>query len=251
MKAYVLLREQVHYRRQAFASGLSACGFQVDYTPPVRPNPEDLLVVWNRYGGGERTAQAFERAGARVLVAENGYLGKDWLGETWYAVALSQHNGAGKWPAGPDSRWDSLGVELAPMREGGEVVLLPQRGIGPPGVAMPREWTDQTYTRLRARGIKARVRAHPGQNKCVPLEQDLERAGAVVTWGSGAALKALVMGIPVFYDFPQWIGAPACARFDEGMVPATDCRLAMFRRLIWAQWRLRELADGTAFRHLL
>ena len=31
----------------------------------------------------------------------------------------------------------------------------------------------------------------------------------MATWGSGAALKALMLGVPVFYDFPKWIGAPA------------------------------------------
>jgi hypothetical protein len=251
LKAYVALREQVHYRRAAFSSGLSAVGYAVSYVLPCRPNPEDVLVIWNRYGGGERAALTFEKAGAKVLVAENGYLGKDWLDDTWYAIAHGQHNGAGRWPTGGPERWDSLGVELAPMRGGSEVVLLPQRGIGPAGVAMPRDWTDRTYARLRGRGLRVRVRQHPGTRECVPLERDLGKASAVVTWGSGAALKALVMGVPVFYDFPQWIGGPAASRFTDDLTPCVDARLEMFRRLAYAQWRIGEIADGTAFRHLL
>ena len=76
----------------------------------------------------------------------------------------------------------------------------------------------------------------------MPLEDDLAKACKVVTWGSGAAIKALMMGIRVESHMPNWIGEQD--NTDEG-------RLAMFRRLAWANWRLSEIESGQAFRWLL
>ena len=243
MRAWLALRDGVHYRREAFVAGLEAIGFSVCLGLPRRPAKGDVLVIWNRYGQFNRMAAAFEFDGLPVLVAENGYLGNEFAGERWYAISRSQHNGRGDWRPGGSERWDQLGVDLAPWRAGGgEVVVLPQRGIGAPGVAMPLDWPAKVQARLRKQGVRFRVRPHPGQGKAAELEQDLAAASKVVTWGSGAALKALTWGIPVQAELPGWIGHQD--NTDAG-------RLAMFRRLAWAQWRLSEIRNGTAFAHLL
>lgn len=254
MKAFVALRTGVHYRREAFARGLEAAGFNVVWGLPAKP--EGVLCLWNRYTEGAYWADRFEASGLPVLVAENGYLGNELAGRRWYAIARNQHNGAGTWPIGGPERWDALNVPLAPWRDaGGEVIVLPQRGIGPRGVAMPRDWLASTASRLRAMQIPFRVRPHPGIGHAKPLELDLANASAVVTWGSGAALKALALGIPVYSDFAAWIGA-GCAMPLDALAAGdrrTDsaARLAVFRRLAWAQWTLEEVSDGTPFRELL
>lgn len=247
--AWLAIRDAVHYRRDAFVSGLQRCGFRVQKgAPNGGGNKGDILVIWNRYGQNHRVATLFEQRGLAVLVAENGYLG-DILGKTMLAMSRSHHNGAGVWPEGGPERWDALGVDLMPWRPiGGETVILPQRGIGPPGVAMPARWPKEVEK-------LGRVRRHPGTNKTgVSLRQDLSNASAVVTWGSGAAIKALVWGIPAFHAFPQWIGAPAARPLKHmGMGPRCDdaARLAMFRRLAWAQWTLDEITSGEAIKRLL
>lgn len=223
------IRDQPHYRHDAFQSGLRAVGLT-----EVGPDRCDVYVCWNRYGGWAHWADACERRGGVVLVAENSAWGNDFAGRRWYTLARGRHNTAGCFPVGGPERWDSLGVELAPWREGkGETVILPQRGIGPKGVAMPEGWGQQ---------FKGRVRTHPGTNDCVPLEQDLAKATRVITWGSGAAIKALLWGIRVESHMPQWIGEQD--NTDAG-------RLAMFRRLAWAQWEVSEISNGEAFRWLL
>jgi len=249
LRALCLLREQVPYRRAAFIAGLLVCGYEV-CDRIHDPRTGDVLVIWNRYGVFDNDANRFERAGATVLVAENGYLGNDFAGGIWYALSRGQHNGAGSWKEGGPERWDRLGIACAPWRYGGrEVVVLPQRGIGPPGVAMPRDWLTKTRARLLASGIRHRVREHPGtRTDAVPLEQDLDEAAAVVTWGSGAALKALLLGIPVFYDMPNWIGSRAAAWIGDG--PFRGDPLPMFRRLAWAMAPLEEIASGEAIRRL-
>lgn len=202
-----------------------------------RPGEGDIFVTWNRIREGHPYASAFESRGCRVVVAENAAWGNDFAGGRWYTLALNYHNTAGRFPVGGADRWDSLKVELPPWRAGTETVILPQRGIGPPGVAMPQGWAEKA-----ARVTGGRVRRHPGTNPCVPLEDDLARCALAVTWGSGAAIKALLMGVPVKSFMPDWIG-------EQDNTDAS--RLAMFRRLAWAQWRLDEIADGSAFAHLL
>jgi hypothetical protein len=64
----------------------------------------------------------------------------------------------------------------------------------------------------------------------------------VITWGSGAAIKALLWGIQAVSEMPNWIG-------EQDNTP--ESRLEMFRRLALAQWELHEIESGEAFACLL
>jgi hypothetical protein len=251
-RAVCLIRNALVYRREIFVSGLRKAGFSVQDHLPGRPSPEDVLVIWNRYGHSNDEATRFERAGARVVVCENGYLGKAWHGDTWIAMALSHHAGAGKWNEGGSERWDALGVPLLPFRTvGSELVILAQRGIGEEGVASPPQWADQVQ-----RKYGGRIRKHPTNANVIELEEDLVNAASVITWNSAAGLRSLMLGVPVWYGFKHWIGAQAAKALDlYGKEPPNrdeNVRLKMFRRLAWAQWRLeKEIGTGEAFSCLL
>ena len=228
MRAFLNLRHAVPARLAAFTAGLERCGYTVLHETTTRPKQGDILVTWNRIREGQRAACAFEARGLPVLVTENASWGNDFAGGHWYSLARDFHNTAGRFPYGGPERWDALGVDLMPWRTGGEeIVILPQRGIGPTGVAMPCGWENRACARTGGR-----IRRHPGTRACVPLQDDLAQARRVVTWGSGAAIKALLWGIPVDSDMPDWIGWQD--NTDEG-------RLRMFQRLAWAQWRLEEI----------
>jgi hypothetical protein len=247
VRALCLLRPAAHYRKNAFCAGLRAAGYDV-VDCIERPAPDDVLVIWNRYGWFDRQARLFENAGARVLVTENGYLGKDWLGDAWYALALGHHAGAGTWREGGPERWDNLDVEIGPWRNGtGAPLVLGQRGIGEPGIASPPRWAENMTRR-----INGRIRAHPGTQSCRPLDLDLSESSCVVTWASGAALKALLFGVPVWYEMLRWIGGAGGAHLSRfASTPILGDRLAMFRRLAWAMWRVDEIESGAAFRWIL
>lgn len=232
MRAYLNLRHPNDERSAVFRAGLQAAGFDV-VTGMGRPSPGDIFLTWNRFGYANNVADQFTNAGCSVVVVENASWGNGFNGESWLHLALNYHNRADCFPVGPEDRWDSLGVRFPEWRQSGETVILMQRGIGPPGVAMPRGWGG---------GLKGRVRKHPGRRDDIPLEADLAKAGKVITWGSGAAIKALMMGIPVESHMPNWIGGQD--NTDAG-------RLAMFRRLAWAQWRMSEIERGEPFCHLL
>jgi hypothetical protein len=248
-RAQNLLRESLHYRSEAFASGLQAAGFSV-VKLIADPTPEDLLLTWNRYSRFDVEACRFEAAGARVVVVENGYLSKSWRGGNWFSMALGHHAGAGTWNVGGPERWDAIGAEIAPWRTEGETVILGQRAIGERGIASPDGWAESVQRR-----IGGRIRQHPGKYQpAVSLEQDLRTAGQVVTWASSAALLALIAGVPVWYGFDRWIGAQAglpLALYGAEPKRSDADRLAMFRRLAWAMWTLEEIRDGRAFDHLL
>jgi|SRR6185295_6787845 len=238
------------HRRALFEPGLRAAGYHV--VPSIsNPSKGEVLVIWNRTGHSHTLAKQFESAGARVVVVENGYLGAHWRGEKWIAISLGHHNGAGTWPHGDADRWDSWGIPLAPWREpGGECVILAQRGIGEQHLRAPDGWLNDAV-----RTTRGRIRRHPGTSKdAVSLEDDLRNASSVATWSSGAAIRALMLGVPVFYGMPKWIGR-GCSRplsaFGAGPLHDDELRLTMFRQLAWAMWSAAEVQDGTAFKALL
>lgn len=254
--AVCLLRTTVHYRHDAFIRGLTAAGYRVETKPIKKISPDDILVIWNRGVQFFYEAKRHQDAGSRIFVAENGYTDAiDEDGHQWFSLALDHHNGVGRWWIGDTPRFPLMGLKLSPWRpEGSFVLVLPQRGIGAPGVAMPQSWPRTIVQRLK--GVTSRpirVRPHPGLKSLAgSLLPDLEGCHAVVTWGSGAAVKAIMHGVPAFHELPGWIGAPA-ARFGLQHVenPYLGDRTAMFERLAWSQWRIKEIASGEAFKTLL
>lgn len=252
-RATVVFGGGLHYRRDAFEHGLKRLGYEIAPKPLLYPEPGDVLVIWNRKPSDEGFARTYEKAGAEVIVAENGYVGRAPDGDKLYALALGHHNGIGAWPSGGPERWERLGVDLAPWRSiGRDVVILPQRGIGERGVAMPLTWTAQMYDGLKARTSRPiSIRRHPGVAKLEPYEA-LMTAHAAVTWASGAAIKAIVAGVPVFYGLEGWIGAAAASRdINRLETPPLPDRLPMLHRLAWAQWSILEIHSGEAFAWLL
>lgn len=250
-RAMLMLLDQPRKRDEtaAFEAGLRAAGFTV-HRDIRDPKKGDVLVCWNRQGREHTTARRFEQAGARVLVTENGYLGAKWAGRRWYALAVGHHNGRGMWPEGGPERWDGWGVELRPMRSapGSLPLILAQRGIGEPDLRPPERWLEEA--RRRTGGT---IRMHPGTRTDGPtLEADLAGRDQVVTWSSGAAIKAMLLGCRCSYGMRGWIGAPAAT---DLMRPAGDTgphhpnfmvdrREAMFRRLAWAMFSDAEIAAG-------
>lgn len=243
MKAWLNLRHPIAERTEAFKTGLERLGYAVEFGCTHQPGDRDILVSWNRIREGGTAATAFEAAGRPVLITENASWGNDFEGGPWLTMARRFHNMYGMFPVGENSRWDRLDIWLIPWRDENdedyehkrnEVVILPQRGIGPPEIRMPSTW-PQT--------VQGRIRNHPGRfPPAKPLVEDLRNAGKVITWGSGAAIMALMWGIKVESHMPLWIGQQD--NTEQG-------RLAMFRRLAWAQFRMSEIRSGWAFRWLL
>lgn len=236
-KAWLNLRYTVPERLRAFVTGIERHGYKAEIGLPNRIGPKDLFITWNRINAGNVVAQRFQDQELPVIVAENAAWGNDFAGSRWYSLARNYHNTSGCVPYNEPERWDSMGIYMAPFRGSGETVILPQRGIGSAPTRMPAGWPSAAQ-----RKYGGRIRPHPGKREGLCLVDDLAHAGKVVTWGSGAAIKALMMGIPVVSEMPNWIGCQ-----DNTEVG----RIEMLRRLAWAQWELHEIESGEAFAHLL
>jgi hypothetical protein len=251
--AYLLIRREAETRYAAFVAGLERAGYAVAHGEPrVEPRPGDVLLLWNRRGQYELLAERFEARGAPVLVAENGYIGRDNV-----ALARGQHNGGGRPLVQDPSRRTALGVEALPWRAGGSHVLVcPNRFIGPRGAVMPYDWVARTLSTLaRATRLRVKVRPHPGRWRRFPpkvaLEHDLKDCWACVIWWSSAGIQALLAGVPVIYCGPWWIGARAAGR-ELGSVdsPVMGDREAMLEDVVNAQFSLEEIASGLPFKDL-
>lgn len=254
MIAICLIRDQPHYRRHAFVEGLRVAGYSI--AQGGRPSSKkDLLVIWNRYGSNENLADQWEQNGGTVLVCENGYCGRDAGSHQLYAISAHGHNGAGWFPIGEADRFGALGLDVAPWRaqtESGHLLVCGQRGIGSRQMASPHAWHERVIQRLQKFSKRPiRIRPHPG-NKPAPisLDSDLAGAHAVVVWSSTSGVRALLTGVPVFYDAPAWICQGAALKIGpelEAPKCDDDARIEALRRMAWAQWTVDEIESGEPF----
>lgn len=255
MIASCLLRPDPKFGRHVVEEGLRRCGYTIREAVLNDPSPHDVLVIWNEISFGAAMAERYRQLGANVIVIENGYLGREWRGGLWYAVARDHHNGAGAWPEGGQDRWNGWGIPLTPWRDAGEeIIVFAQRGIGAKSLRSPPSWERAVRAELQKRTSRPiRIREHPGRlPESIGLADDLRNAWACVTWGSGAALKALLSGVPVFHACPSWIGKSAALPIACDLEsPFLGDRTLMFSRLAWAMWEAEEIASGEPFRLLL
>jgi hypothetical protein len=244
------------YQGHVIAEAFRGMGFHIDPSPRNSPSRGDVLVLWNRYARDERFAQAYEAAGAKVFILENGYLGREGLpGGPHYALSVGQHNGMGILNRPNLDRFASLGIPLLPWREPGrEVVVLATRGMGSNVTREPNGWAAKVCrTFASSTGMPARIRAHPGPLGApgyATLEDDLRDAAFAVTWGSTAGLKALAYGVPVYYGLSGWVGALGGRHVSARQSP--PLRNDYHREVAFAVVgggivNLSELRDGSAF----
>lgn len=251
--AYVQIRETPHYRRNSFISGLSRLGYTVVPLTPVHAcHPDDVVVVWNKTARSTQAIQMARQGGAAVIVAENGYHGRDENSVQRYALALDGHNGSGRWFAFDRSRLDALHIDFKPFRvpRNNRVLVAAQRGIGSPLMRSPHDWHETMAQRLRAAGFEPRIRAHPGTAEPpVSLQDDLADCSALAVWSSNCATAALIAGVPTFYDAPAIITAGSARPMRELL--AQDFRefglTQAFSDMAWAQWTVDEIASGKPF----
>jgi len=253
MKAILRIRKEPYYRRSAFEQGLKRVGFTL--AESGKPDgPDSWLCLWNRQGAGEIEADAWEKAGGTVIVAENGYLQK--VDKSMYAISVHGHNGSGWFPVGTEDRFKALGFPLKDRKPPlGPIIVMGQRGIGSRTMRSPGGWAEKMVKRVQ--GITkwpVHLRHHPGNfAPKVPLEHDLMRNTQCVVWSSAAGVRALVEGLAVFYDAPHWICEQGAHRFTgkpQEAVPLTECWAAL-QTMAHSQWRHEEIATGEPFARIV
>jgi hypothetical protein len=243
-----LIRPLPHYRHEAFEAGLKAAGYTVGRQP--KPGPGALLIIWNRYGTNDDVAAMYEAAGGKVLVAENGYFGRDEPDGPWYAISVGQHHHGG-----------ANVPEISPIKglkpwrkEGDHILICAQRGFGSKVMGCPG-WAERIAAELRTKTKRPiRLRQHPGNHAPkVPLYEDLAGCHAVVLWSSNSGIEALIQGVPVFYGAPRWIAEKAALPLAGADLeqPFMGDRTAGLSHAAANQYSVEEIASGEPFRRLL
>jgi len=244
MRAVSFIRREPFYRAEAFRQGLKRVGFTL--VDSLRPEgPEDWAIFWNRKAGAEEAkAEEFERLGGTVIIAENAYLQK--VDKTFYAISVHGHAGSGWSPVGPEDRFTKLGFTLKPWGVhlvGGHRLVCGQRSIGSQLMRSPPGWAEKTAQRLRAKGIRYKLRLHPGNwAPKIPLIDDLRACSGVDIWSSACGVLSLVEGIEVHHSAPHWICENGNGEIE---------RKFALHRMSHAQWHHEEIAQGTPFARII
>lgn len=265
MTAFIHLRPDRHYKAEAFAKGFEALGHHVEFHEPYVPlGPDDVAVIWNKTARSRNTVQMAREGGGALIVAENGYYGRDENGDQPFALALDGHCGSGRWFVGDTSRLDALNIEFKPWRPIHEqrklnlALIACQRGIGSREMASPPMFEQTASARLTREGFQSRSRKHPGRHQpAVPLMDDLKDMNCVVVWSSNCATTALIEGIPTYYCAPHIVTEGAALPFlkSVGMRPMEgpdyEVRREAFNRMAWAQAFMGEIESGEALQRLI
>lgn len=251
MIAICCIRDQPHYRRNAFINGLQKAGYKIVQSGQPQSSA-DILCTWNRHSGFEAMADAWEAKGGTCLIAENGYCGVDEFGRQYYALSAHGHAGSGWYPK-VEGRFEKLGIEVKPWRtDGNHILVTAQRGIGSRTMASPINWHIKAAARLKGLTDKQiRIRPHPGNHApAVPLENDFRDAWACAIWSSSSGVKALIAGIPVAFDAPYFIAERCAVKLEEIAQPICDDsrRAQALENVAQAQWSVAELESGLPFK---
>jgi hypothetical protein len=144
------------------------------------------------------------------------------------------------------------------MMNGGHILICGQRGVGSHEMASPFDWHVALHKKL-ARDFdglfEIRTRLHPGNfAPRVPLVDDLRYAAACVIWSSACGVRALVEGVPVYYDAPHWVCSDAARQVrvlgrSPIITPAADWEATgrSLNRMAWGQWSVAEIEQGEPF----
>ena len=245
----------------------------------------DAHLVYSRmYNFADKVINKCNYLGKPVLVIDSGYVRR---GE-YYAVGLGGINYEAdfKNSNSPADRFNALGVEIKPWREGGEYVLLcGQRAIDITLPCRPCKWAAVMRDVVRSvTDLPILYRPYPSEpaayariGGALPsrgsLEDDLAGAALLVTHTSNVVVQALLDGIPCVTTgksvadrvvsiglkpepeppLPAWArGKAALIRHMQDAPRHTlPDRTQFFHDLAYAQWTKDEMESGIPFRRLM
>lgn len=260
-KAIIHVNHALHQMEhgQALKSGLERHGWQAEFVPANEPRPGDLVSIWGFKQPG--VIEAARKAGTPVLVMERGHVQPRMI---YTSMGFDGLAGRGRYPAIEDGgvRWQNhFGKLMQPWSQDGRVALVCGQVKGDAalyGVNFEK-WAQEVTDALLRQGAWVVYRPHPlmlrhDQRWCPqgaefsthPLETDLARAAVCVTFNSTSGVEAALAGVPVIAcDEGSMVRAVAVHDIAQPVIRPD--RSAWAHRLAWCQWRLEEIADGTAW----
>lgn len=168
-----------------------------------------------------------------------GYFGRGHFGG-YYRVTRNGFQYTGNGAADP-GRFERLGVEIEPWREGRHVLVCPlSRNFGEFEGIDSRAWTQTVLSEI-PKYTDRPVQVKPkGEGS---LKDSLKDCHLLVTYNSNAAIDALRLGVPVCVLGPS-AAAPLSTPLDQIEDPVRGNRESLFARLANHQWTLDEIKEG-------
>lgn len=230
-------------------------------------------------GNRTQVIRAQEDAGKPAWCLERGFIGNR---DEWSSLAIGGFCATGgdfRDEGVPMDRWDALGVDLKPWREGGDYVLLCAQV---PWDAQVDGWDHIRWLEDTAREIRRhtdipiRFRGHPKayrkpepygdlseefratvgethQLEVPPIrafEEDLSAAFAVVCFNSNVGTLATIEGVPVFTSSTSNVDGVACRDLSQIEDHPRPSRAGWCARMGYRQWNMAEFRQALPWRHL-
>lgn len=194
----------------------------------------------------------------RFVYADLGY----WQRETHYRLVVGAWSPERYVRAGlPHTRLDQLGVEIQPVRMGGDTIIIAgstMKSCIAHGIQY-RAWETEMAERLQGCGKRVVYRPKPRDlhkspipgagYDIAPIEESLSRACALITHHSNAAIDALVEGVPVHCvtGAAAAFSVPLSEIANAEMPPG---RVQFLADVSWLNWSLDEMRSGAAWIHM-
>ena len=223
------VKELVQYQKANF----------VDLTNTKIPDDASCVVVHGVLRGmDEVIKQAIDRSIPWVCM-DNGYLGK------YKRVIL---NATAPITMRSGKRFEH-GTQLLPWRGGKGSSIL----VLPPSPPYMETFNLRDFLNFIAHNVNKYtdrniiVRAKPAKGKLArPLEEQLDNAYCVITWGSAVALEAVRRGIPTISL--GWCPAKPASKILESLETSSMLeepdRMSVFDNLTWSSFEREELPNA-------
>jgi hypothetical protein len=150
----------------------------------------------------------------------------------------------------PNDRYKAHNLELKPWKKEGEFILLcavSKFNLAVYGLELDYELEQTTELIERYTDLPVVLRGRKARH-IEPLEEQIKKAFAVVTWSSNCSVEALIEGVPCFLRCTA-AASPLClndlSRINEPFYP--EDREKWLHNLSYCQFGIEEIIDGTAW----
>ena len=261
---------------RAFATGVRTHSHQCDIVRPAEypaPNPEtDVAVMIGVKGYSRKLFDDHLEAGKHVLYIDKGYLGNR---GRYYRMSVNSFQPLRYFQqvARPADRLQTLGLTLQPMRTSGRHILVAGGSVkysnwhrmhgGPNDEDPATAWAQQTIKRLSKASHRPIVyRPKPSWKDAVPIpgveysrpprtiQEELRDCWCLVTYGSNAALDALIFGVPVLVlgdGIAQPLAKMSENSVEDPYLPTDEERWQLLADVAYCQFSVPEMASGLAW----
>lgn len=213
--------------------------------------------------------------GDSVLVFEAGYVNRELDNpKPYFSLGFNGLNGRAKFVREnmPSDRWDKLGVEIKPWREGGNIILFCGQ-IPDDGAVQHFDYENLLTSTMIEVGNRfnklVTFRPHPLHNKkeyIFPqrifisenenIKEDFEDCFCVCAANSNSLVEATIEGIPTITCDYEGCMVKSVTNKLEDIIELGGNKLSTFDRESWknnlaySQWTCEEMLSGEAWQHL-